>query len=247
MYHDREASDPRDKVYALLGMSLDRARYPQLSPDYTISWGELLHRLVNLLTSDYVNVLTWPSEQISVLETKVAVIGEITGVAMDPASNDQRVDVSLRPYSSNEKTIRTRWLLKSYAKDLKLGDLICIMQGSSAFTIIRPYDYYCGVIAMAATPKAVDFDKTGIITYIAEFDWQSLLEPTQMFSHELPLVWDWRKSSQCHEMLMLGHGSRLRNLLTADLTWQLPDRLKDDRRMRNQICWLQKDLQEWRN
>ena len=37
MFHTRQATDPRDKVYALLGMSLNDPSKATLQPDYTIS------------------------------------------------------------------------------------------------------------------------------------------------------------------------------------------------------------------
>jgi hypothetical protein len=37
MFHTRQASDPRDKVYALLGMSSDDPGKADLQPDYEIS------------------------------------------------------------------------------------------------------------------------------------------------------------------------------------------------------------------
>ncbi|KAK4119888.1 HET-domain-containing protein [Parathielavia appendiculata] len=44
MYHNREATDCRDKVYALLGMSSDDYISTGLSPDYDkTSWKELFH------------------------------------------------------------------------------------------------------------------------------------------------------------------------------------------------------------
>jgi hypothetical protein len=41
MFHTRQASDPRDKVYALLGMSSDDPIKASLRPDYKISWEKL--------------------------------------------------------------------------------------------------------------------------------------------------------------------------------------------------------------
>jgi hypothetical protein len=41
MFHTRQASDLRDKVYALLGMSSDNPGKAGLQPDYKISWEKL--------------------------------------------------------------------------------------------------------------------------------------------------------------------------------------------------------------
>ena len=45
MYQDRDATDRRDKIFALLGMASDHVA-PSLLPDYSISWPELFRRFV---------------------------------------------------------------------------------------------------------------------------------------------------------------------------------------------------------
>jgi hypothetical protein len=49
IFHTRHASDPRDKVYALLAMSLDNPSKALLQPDYTISLGKLFKQLVKYI------------------------------------------------------------------------------------------------------------------------------------------------------------------------------------------------------
>jgi len=41
MFHTRQASDPRDKVYALLGMTSDDPSKAGLHADYNITWEKL--------------------------------------------------------------------------------------------------------------------------------------------------------------------------------------------------------------
>jgi hypothetical protein len=41
MFYTRQATNPRDKVYALLGISSDDPSKAGLQPDYTITWEEL--------------------------------------------------------------------------------------------------------------------------------------------------------------------------------------------------------------
>jgi len=49
MFHTREASDVRDKVYALLGMSSDDPSKAGLRPDYELSWRKLFQQLVKFI------------------------------------------------------------------------------------------------------------------------------------------------------------------------------------------------------
>ncbi|EHK27467.1 uncharacterized protein TRIVIDRAFT_736, partial [Trichoderma virens Gv29-8] len=54
MYHTRQASDRRDKVYALLGMCSDN-HGSALSPDYNIPWKQLFIRLIQFILGDCVS------------------------------------------------------------------------------------------------------------------------------------------------------------------------------------------------
>jgi hypothetical protein len=144
MYHTREASDPRDKVYALLGMSSDRQRYTQLSPNYNIPWHELLQRLIKLLINENALVTTWKNEVVSVIESDLTVIGEIVSVNTDRLADDrQRVEISLwtstTDQSTPESNLEPQWVLQPYAKSVLPGDIICALKGASTPTIIRPY------------------------------------------------------------------------------------------------------------
>ncbi len=49
IYHAREASDCRDKVYALLGMSSDNHKSGDLSPDYNVPWKTLFQQFIKLI------------------------------------------------------------------------------------------------------------------------------------------------------------------------------------------------------
>jgi hypothetical protein len=147
MYHTREASDLRDKVYALIGMSSDREKYPQLFPDYTVSWQDLLRELVRSLLGVHMTVRTWDDEEISVIEGRGYVAGEVSAVADDGMMHDrQRVYVWLRPGSSS-RVRHARWILQPFAKPVRRGDLICVLHGATAATILRPYSDYCAIIA----------------------------------------------------------------------------------------------------
>ncbi|KAH6725008.1 heterokaryon incompatibility protein-domain-containing protein, partial [Leptodontidium sp. MPI-SDFR-AT-0119] len=56
MFHTRKATDVRDKVYALLGMSSDDPGGVGLRPDYEVSWKELFRKLINFVLGKDVSV-----------------------------------------------------------------------------------------------------------------------------------------------------------------------------------------------
>ena len=58
MYHAHEATKRHDKIYALIGMSLDNLSVAGLEPNYKIQWSILMQRLVKFLLGDQVSVDT---------------------------------------------------------------------------------------------------------------------------------------------------------------------------------------------
>ncbi|RYP67830.1 hypothetical protein DL771_007007 [Monosporascus sp. 5C6A] len=76
MFHNHKAKDPRDKVYALLGMSSDDYIPAGLSPNYDIEWKDLFHRLVKSLIGDQPEqpeqapVKTWTNPEMAFIEGK---------------------------------------------------------------------------------------------------------------------------------------------------------------------------------
>ena len=58
MFHTRQASDVRDKVYALLGMSSDNPDEAGLLPNYEVSWKNLFQQLVKFVLGKDISVET---------------------------------------------------------------------------------------------------------------------------------------------------------------------------------------------
>lgn len=190
MYHTREASDPRDKIYALLGMSSDRQNYAQLSADYTIPWKDLLQQLVRLLVTSNVAVATWDNEEIAVIKGKGSIVGEIISINSSPAIQGKlQVDVLLKAVPGREDQVAKR-TLQPFAKSVQIGDLICILEGAPRPAIVRPLADYCAVIAISITPMKFGFPKSEIKSN--NVGWRDLVNSTGEFPHDLLLVWDWR-------------------------------------------------------
>ncbi|RYO81134.1 hypothetical protein DL766_001643 [Monosporascus sp. MC13-8B] len=162
MYHTRKATERRDKVYALLGMSSD-PNVAGLSADYDISWRQLFQRLVNFLISEEVFVDTWDDKEMAIIKGKGCVLGEVSSVERDIAWEDrQNVDVTWnapRYFGMREKQT-SRWTFQASAKSIQVGDAVCLLQGASRPTIIRPYNSYW-VVIMIAVPPTDDPQATG--------------------------------------------------------------------------------------
>ncbi|RYP04816.1 hypothetical protein DL765_010045 [Monosporascus sp. GIB2] len=156
MYHTRKATDPRDKVYALLGMSSDDRTVAGLSANYNIPWGELFEKLIHFVLSERVSVDTWDDKEIAVIKGKGCILGEVSSVERDIAWEDrQHVGITWQNAPSHfgvRRAWSSRWTFQVSAKSVQVGDAICLLRGASRPTIIRQYGDYWAVIMIAVTP-----------------------------------------------------------------------------------------------
>ncbi|KAK5652123.1 hypothetical protein OQA88_10765 [Cercophora sp. LCS_1] len=170
MYHSRQASIPHDKLFALFGMTDDVP--PELSLDYDMDWEALFKNLIRFLFGSSVSVETWPKFQTSEIHGKASVLGKVTSVDFDRGSGQQLVAVRHSEATSGRTRITTNWTLPPSAKQVRPGDLACIMAGSPSPCIVRRSGNHCLVIATRAPC------------------WEPHQE-TREFPHNLSLVWDW--------------------------------------------------------
>ncbi|RFU26745.1 hypothetical protein B7463_g9592, partial [Scytalidium lignicola] len=185
MYHTHEATKRHDKVYALLGMSSDDLSETSLLPNYGVPWEELLQRLVKFLLCNEILVETWDDKEIAVIQSKGCILGKVSLVQND-ISLDNRQNVGIifkRGLPQNAGT----WSLQNSAKYIRKGDLICLLQGASKPTIIRPYKDYFSIIMIAPTsPEHIQMS--------GDVKWPKVLQLVKDFNRDFLLVWDWENS-----------------------------------------------------
>jgi hypothetical protein len=87
MFHTREASDPCNKVYALLGISSDDPGEAGLRPDYEISWKELFQKLVKFVLGKDVSVETFDHSQRAVIKIKGCILSQVSSVRSGDRQN----------------------------------------------------------------------------------------------------------------------------------------------------------------
>lgn len=181
MFHDRKATDPRDKVYALLGMSSDVHIPANLLPDYGILWKDLFCRLCKSFVGEQTFVKTWEEGEIAVIKSKGCVLGWVSKVEYGSEWADkQNVDVTLANLPWHRGQEKARWVLQASAKPIRHGDVVCLLQEASRPMIIRSCEDYCAVIAISVPPtgyKQAEGSRS-------ETD----------FPRDFLLVWDWEKS-----------------------------------------------------
>ncbi|KAL8364728.1 hypothetical protein RB595_003828 [Gaeumannomyces hyphopodioides] len=171
MYHTRKATVPLDKVYALLGMSSDDPA-AKIEANYTSSWEDLLRKLVHFSLSNQMSVSTWDGEEVAVIEAKGYVLGEVSS-----AGDDVKITWKTAPGHSDAKgEPSSQFTFQASAKAIKKGDVVCLLQGASRSTIIRPCDGFSTIIRIAGPPT----------NRLPKWAHSIMTFPT-----DLLLVWDW--------------------------------------------------------
>ncbi|KAK1242545.1 hypothetical protein MKX08_005357 [Trichoderma sp. CBMAI-0020] len=192
MYHAREASDCRDKVYALLGMSSDNYSPRDLSPNYDVQWETLFQQVIKLILCESLSISTWPDKEVAIIKSNCCTLGQVSSLKSDGTWSDkQNVTVSRytsEGYQKHFENIFWTLTLKTLANSIQEGDIVCLLQGASKPTIIRPYKDYFIIIAIAISP-AID-EQAGK----ANYSWEKVLQSVTDFPRDFLLVWDWTNS-----------------------------------------------------
>ncbi|KAK3338111.1 heterokaryon incompatibility protein-domain-containing protein [Neurospora tetraspora] len=189
MYHTREATDPRDKVYALLGMSSDNPTAAGLFANYKISWKQLFNKLIHFFLSEWVSVGLSDDKEIARIEGKGCILGAVSSVKRNDTWED-RQDVAITwrnapSYICVKEAWVSCWTLPTTVKSVQKGDVVCLLQGASRPTILRPYNDYWAVIMIAVSPAGDPQATTG------DIKWSELLQSITVFPHNFLLIWDW--------------------------------------------------------
>ncbi|KAL8393934.1 hypothetical protein RB595_003627 [Gaeumannomyces hyphopodioides] len=147
-FRTRKATNPLDRVYALLGMS--REGPGALTVDYAEPWEKLFRRLVRLALSNRMTVETWGGGAVAVIRGKGRILGSVSYV--DFQGDNQRIYVVWKrrsPYKSSFDD--GPYTLQPSTNPIQQGDQLCLLQGASTSIIIRLREGYWEIIRIAIT------------------------------------------------------------------------------------------------
>ncbi|PON25613.1 hypothetical protein TGAM01_v205498 [Trichoderma gamsii] len=186
MYHNRDAKDWRDKIYALLGMGVEIP--PGLTPNYNTPWKDLFHKLVSSFTGEQASIKTWNNQDFAIIKTHGRVIGTVSSISTSDAWDDKHnvgVNIHLEKDSDSDsyyKEEHSVWTMQASAKLICRDDIICFVPGASNPMIVRPCEDYFDVIIIAATPRHLS---------LTSCRW-----PETSPHRELLLLWNWGLSPE---------------------------------------------------
>jgi tetratricopeptide (TPR) repeat protein len=230
MYHNRQASERHDKIYALLGMSSDDPGAAGILPNYDVSWKDLFLQVVHVLVGEQASVETWDEREIAVIKSQGCIIGHVSSVK-EHGTWDDRPSVEITSGNPSKDMGHkggwsSRWTVRASAAAIQEGDLVCLLRGSSKPTIVRLLDDYCVVVAITVTPPARIQTESGYI------QWSEILPSIAVFPHDFLLVWDWEESPGQPEGAE-GHRSFAKSQRRKRLSTQSDDDLEEATRLRN--------------
>jgi ankyrin repeat protein len=179
MYHTRKATDPLDRIYALIGMSSDDPIASGLNIDYNAKWTDVFHKCVKLALPDQMSVSTWDDTDVAMIEGKGYMLGVVSSVETDSTRDDrQHLEItwqkSLHYKAAEGESLRCT--LHVSAKPVQVGDAVCHLEGALSPTIIRPNQGFFTVIIIAASLAGNQPEWTKNI---------------KTFPNQLLLIWDW--------------------------------------------------------
>lgn len=230
MYHNRQATERHDKIYALLGMSSDDPGAAGVLPNYEISWRHLFEQVVHVLVGEQVSVETWDEREIAVITGQGCILGHVSLIkefgALDDRPTVEIASSNTSRYLGDKWGWSSRWTVRASAASVKEGDLVCLLRGSTKPTIVRLLDDYCVVVAITVTPPARIQTETGYV------QWSEILSSMAIFPHEFLLLWDWEESLGDLEKRE-AHRSYAKSRLAKRLSTHLEDGVEEATRLRN--------------
>lgn len=191
MFQDHEATDQRDKIYALLGLSSDNDISPDLHPDYTKNWSTLFHQVIVHVLGSSPTINTWNDKEQAVVSDLGCILGTIT---MGISNTISVIAPIFSGIGGAGYLWRASWQVPHHSGRVREGDFLCHLQGARRPSILR----LCGdhfdvvmislppppVVVIEQNPRSTDWEDSTL-------DWVEFIECVRHSNRQFTLVWDW--------------------------------------------------------
>ncbi|KAB8253517.1 heterokaryon incompatibility protein-domain-containing protein [Aspergillus pseudonomiae] len=129
MYHNHHATILHDKVYALLGLSVEDADKTDLKPNYCLQWNDVFKKVA---------MHVFP---VAVIKGRGWILGYVDSVEESTSKYGyQQINVN---YNNTAHLLGykdmwgTQWTLQASAESIQKGNIICLLQGAPSPIIIE--------------------------------------------------------------------------------------------------------------
>lgn len=206
LFQNHEATDKRDKIYALLGLSSDNDNSPNLRPDYTKSWATLFRQVITHILGASPVASTWDNKEHAV----IIEMGSVLGTVSKGLSNTMTVvsPVFGRTHKAGYNW-RASWTISHDAGSIQHGDILVFFQNARRPSLIRPCGDHFDIVMISLPPPPVVIVEKSPRTN----SWEDIHVPWNVFqpgirrsTKKFNLVWDWvpdhDHSPKAHEALL---------------------------------------------
>jgi hypothetical protein len=204
LFQGHEATDKRDKIYALLGLSSDNDVSPQLRPDYTKSWSNLFRQVITHVLGSSPLVKTDEDTEQAIIFESGSVLGRVSLGFHDELFVQSPAFGGLFDHMYHW---RAPWSLPHHCGSIKDGDILVFFQNARRPSVIRP----CGdhfdiimislpsppIVTVALSPPQPDWEDFNLA-------WADFAQGARRSLRKFHLIWDWTDSSDSvnHETLL---------------------------------------------
>jgi hypothetical protein len=190
-FHTHAATDRRDKIYALLGLSSDLEFDSSLLADYTKDWSTLFRHIITRFLGFTVSITTWNDKE------EAVIVGAGCPLGMLEYSPDGKLIFSA-PRFHGMRSREISWSfhlpLSGFDENIESGDILCLMEGASLPTLIRRREGYFSVVKIALTrlPSVIIREHTVRMDSVQEklLYWYEFAPCVSSFPRRFTLVWD---------------------------------------------------------
>ncbi|KAJ4287934.1 hypothetical protein N0V90_011949 [Kalmusia sp. IMI 367209] len=203
-FHAHDATDPRDKIYALWGLSSDSEKMQKIQPDYKKTWKNLLEDLGRLVFGDGATLLASSHSQMMFVRSAGYDLGKIDELSNAGGvwENSQELKItSMRASRFLDSTRKwSLWVsMRAPADQIQRDDIALFLPNTGRLIIARPRKYYLQIVMI--------IDSRLVQTYIPGNEqseggwtsWQPWLENMDDSTEEFPFIWTWERSYEGEE------------------------------------------------
>lgn len=203
MFHGHSATDRRDKIYALLGLSTDCASNLDIQVDYAKSWALLFQQVITHILGSCNHIFTWNNEEIAIIRAYGCPIAIV--VAGNANEQLELHSVSFSGIPDQDISWTAYCPFPSARATILEGDIVCMLRGSSCLNVIRQCGTHFDIIVIDfPPPKEVVF--RDVFSDFQRLPWADFAPSISSFFRDFLLVWDWSvhacNQRQDHEILL---------------------------------------------
>ncbi|KAF2118669.1 heterokaryon incompatibility protein-domain-containing protein [Lophiotrema nucula] len=203
MFHAQEATDQRDKVYALLGMSIQGI---VLAPNYRRDWQSLFHTLIANILGPGAGIKTWNGKEVALIRANVRIIARVDTVRTTPnrgqvleCRSTPLKPVILQTLSAKQAqqiTWKASFQLHSPAKRIQKDDFICLLEGYDLPIVVRRQEEHLSILVISLDPPkslafAVEDRDWKKAPSGPPLSWSQFRNAITEYRKNTLLTWDW--------------------------------------------------------